>query len=491
MELVEQVARRAARRLGWDRANRTLGRVLIGLFAFACLAVLAEKLLFIGTPIVCVVVAAAGAAAGLVAWFAVRNWPTAEQAAVEIDGRLRLAERISSALAVSQENTPMARAVVADGRAYARAVPMTDAFPLRLHREFWFVFGLAALAIALLGLMPQYDLLARREKQALARKETEAVRREAVRMQRRVARLRKRISKPISPRVEKHLERIEKVIGRMEKGKLTRAEALAKLSELGKSLKQARKGIEDKKIEFSPAAYKDKLSLTRGLAEALAKKEFGDAAGELAALVRKAAAGKLSRQEMEKLNRELQKLAQSLRGAKDLSAALQECAASLSEADMAKLNAALAKAEFELDQLARMQEELAALRACAGLCKGAGDGLCNRIVVSDKTGIYNTGDGRGAGPGMGGPGIGAGGIAPIQPEDVAFSPGKLRGQMRPGRVVGSFFADGRNLKGEAKAAYASEVEAAGAEAAQALQTEQIPHAYESYVRDYFHSMKTE
>ena len=59
------------------------------------------------------------------------------------------------------------------------------------------------------------------------------------------------------------------------------------------------------------------------------------------------------------------------------------------------------------------------------------------------------------------------------------------------RMVGSFFVDGKQLKGEAKIAYSEAVEAAGNEAAEALERERIPRVYEDYVREYFHRMKTD
>jgi hypothetical protein len=138
-----------------------------------------------------------------------------------------------------------------------------------------------------------------------------------------------------------------------------------------------------------------------------------------------------------------------------------------------------------------LQEEMEMLNAVAGICRGGKSGLGNRPATWAGAGIYSQGDRRGYGPGMGGPGTGIGGIAPVEPEDVSFQPDKIEGKVREGRVVGGFFVDGKQLKGEAKAAYAEEVEAAGAEAARALEQEQIPGAYQNYVGDYFDSLCTE
>ena len=92
---------------------------------------------------------------------------------------------------------------------------------------------------------------------------------------------------------------------------------------------------------------------------------------------------------------------------------------------------------------------------------------------------------------MRGPGIGRGGIAPVEPGDVAFDPTKIKGQARPGRVVGSYFMDGTHVKGEAKVEYQETVTVAAREAADAIDKEEIPRAYKDYVRDYFEEMRKE
>ncbi len=92
---------------------------------------------------------------------------------------------------------------------------------------------------------------------------------------------------------------------------------------------------------------------------------------------------------------------------------------------------------------------------------------------------------------MRGPGIGRGGIAPVEPGEVAFDPTKIKGQVRPGRVVGSYFVGGTQLKGEARAEYQETVTVAAREAADAIQKEEIPRAYKDYVRDYFEEMRKE
>ncbi len=227
------------------------------------------------------------------------------------------------------------------------------------------------------------------------------------------------------------------------------------------------------------------------IAKALGNKKFGDAARELKKLAEKASSGELSQDQMNKLAQELKELSGSLSELKDLSGALDKLSACLTQGDLEKLGEYAGEFGSLLDELADLQEELAILDAYAAICAGGKGGLGNRLATWAGTGIYSEGDSRGFGPGMGGPGIGAGGIAPIEPEDVSFQADKIQGKIRKGRVVGGFFIDGKQLKGEARAAYVEEVEAARVEAAQALDQEQIPGVYENYVRDYFSSLREE
>jgi len=494
MNEIQQIVRRAALRLGWDRANRLIARALLVALGAAFLGILCDKLLFLGAPVFYAIGAVAALCAAAVIVLSIRGWPSRVRAAVTLDERLRLGERISSAVAVADDPSPMARAVVADGRAYARSVPVAKTFPLRLHREYWVVFALAFAAVGLLGMMPQYDLLSREAALRKRAEEKMELQREATRMKRELAKIRKKVERIAPERMDRELKEMEKILGQMELGKVSRADALAKLSELGESLKRQYEHMEEEKLNMSPAMQRQSLSLTKDFADALANKDFAKAAEELKALAQKAAEGKLTPQEKEQLNKELQALAKALGGDPEkLPEALQQLANALNEADAAEamkmMKEALAQAEKDLKEQGRMAAEVEALKEFANCACKACNNLGNRIVIDDMAGIYNAGEGENGGQGPGGRPPGYGGQMSSAPDNVAFNPGKIKGQMQKGRIIGSYFADGKNLKGEARVEFSAEVEAAEAAAAQAVQSEQVPRAYEGYVREYFEGMK--
>ncbi len=491
MKEIRRVVKQAVRRVGLDRLSRLLAQALLGLAAFACLAVLGHKLFFIGDPVLYAVVGATGLAALFVIVFGVRAWPSRLFAAVEVDDRLRLAERLSSALDVAWSEDPMAQAVVEDARAYARRVPVAEAFPFHLHREYLVALLLAGLALGLLTLFPQWDVLGRQAEQQEVEQEREAVRKEARKIRRELVTLKRQIAREGPKQAEFHLEKMDAVVTEMEKGELTRPQAMAKLTELVEELKQSQAGLARPTLVPQGVAQKAGLDMTKKLADALGQKDFAAAAAELEELMKKAEEGKLSEQEMKKLQGELKTLSASLQGSKSLCDGLGKLCDTLSAEDLAGLAEALKACELSLDELADLEAELDILSQCAGLCQGGQCGLGNRLATWDGTGVYSPGYRRGQGKGMGGPGIGAGGKAPVAPHDVSFDASKLKGKVRPGRVVGGYFDDNFQIKGEAKVEYVEAVEGARAEAAQALERQQVPRAYKNYVRDYFDEMKTE
>jgi len=579
MNDVRLVVKRSARRLGLDRASRLLARGFVSLAAFICLAILADRLFFLGAPVFYAVAAAAGVTVVAVVILSCKRWPTPLSAAIELDERLRLSERLSSALAVEASGESMAQAVVEDARAYARSVPVASTFPLRFHREYWGVLGLAVMALALSSWMPQYDLLARKAEQEKVREEREDVQRQARKMKKQVQELKRYVELHGPEEAEAHIERMTEVIRAMEAGTMKRAEAMARLSDLAKSLKDARDALAGKNLVPKGMMRKAGLKVTRNLAQAMQQKQYKQAAEELqklsaqaetdqklseeqlarfrqnledlikklqqqgdtdlaeklAELVERAKGEQLSQEELEKLKQELgdmatkataqrgagdlpedmkelleklgelqnaqqrlarlrnelAQLSQALSNSEALCQALSQMSRSLSEGDMEGLARALSAAQLQFDELEQLEGELAVLKAAQGMCRAGQQGLAKRILAThDSSGIYSPGDSRTPGPGMGGPGIGRGGMAPVAPEDVDFESTKVKGKIRPGRVLSSYFEDGVQVKGEVRVEYDQAVETAAREAAEAVDREEIPRAYKKHVREYFQALKS-
>ncbi len=501
MKTMKRVVQKSARRLGLGRVSRVCARALVFLFAFTCVAVFIDKLVFVGmTTLAWIVGAGALVCVAVVVVRSQKLWPSFQEAAIEVDERLRLSERISSALAVAHMNEPMAQAVVADARSYARSIPVAETFPLTFPREFYGALLLAAVSLALLAWMPQFDLLSRRLKLRLAQEEAAEVREVAQQMRTELSRRRERLQR-LGLEEPGEIEQMEVVIGEIEEGRLDRADAMATLNELAEQLRDAQREAAARNPVTEAMARRTGLDRTEDLAASLERREFEEAAQEIERLAEEAASGGLSEEQMAELASELNRLAEALSDTggtmsgdtEALSEALAQLAAALQEGDADATSEALAQAQDALIDMDTLQDEIEMLAEYASLCESGGRclGRGESLATSDMTGVFSEGDSRRRGPGMGGPGIGRGGIAPDEEEDVQFEPDRIAGRIRPGRVMGSFFVDGTQVRGEARVEFVETVESAQMEAQDAINRGRIPRAYVDLVHDYFESMQTE
>ncbi len=375
MDCLDDAVRRAAWRMGCERTLRILSRAFIAIGAVLCLYVLAGKL-FLLSDLAAWIAGAVGAGILVAAVIiSARRWPTRRAAALEMDERLNLGERLSSALAVRSIPGAMTEAVVADARGYARNAPVSEAFPVRLHREAWGVAGAAVLATALAAWMPQFDLLSQREKALREQKERQAVQREGEQLREVVQKLREEAKRDHLAEMEGRLEKMEDVVKAMEAGNLKREEAMAKLGDLSEMLRQERAAMPKENASAQALSGRQDLEMTKDVAKALAARDFARAGKSLKQLADAAAKGELSPEQKEKLEKELKEIANSLKDDKQLSEALNSLSKALSESDMANLEKALGDAMSDADQLAEMEAELKMLQAASGSLEDLKDEL--------------------------------------------------------------------------------------------------------------------
>ena len=333
MKILEMRLRPVQVRMG---LNRFLSDALLGLcigWAAAAAALLLDKLLYLPAPLgwlpwAATVAPLAGAALG--AWLR-RAGP--REAAILVDARLALAERLSSALLVSGE-TPMEAAVRADAERHlsrlAPAVACPVAWP---RRRLW---G-ALLALAALGLAvsaPRWDLLQRGSK-AKARELGLAEVKNAG------AQLEKRVQKLVEGARKQGVETgeigkgLEQLTAELKEGIQDPKEALARVNDLQDRLKAEMDSCKDReKAALARDLQKAMQALTRedGKAPAGAQADsLKDMIQDLRELAQKAAAGNASPAEIAEMQKTLSSLAESLRKTE----ATRELASELSRAAQA------------------------------------------------------------------------------------------------------------------------------------------------------------
>jgi hypothetical protein len=285
-------------------------------------------------------------------WAALQLWrrrPSPLDAAVEIDQRFALRERLSSAWALDPATADSAagQALLADAAERAARIDIRDQFPIRLERRAaWLLVPIAAIAI--LALLPDAETT---QPVAITPVVNE--------------------QKPIEVAVEVAKKSLEEKAKQLEEQGLKDAaaelETLARKSELGNvetlkenlaKLKQAGEGTADK------------------LTQALAESDFEQARELVKELARKLKAGELSEQERQRLSADLKKLAAAAdqlvkeheQAKRDLEAQIRQAQA---EGNLQKA----ADLQRKLEQREAVERQMEQLRKAAENLQRAGDAV--------------------------------------------------------------------------------------------------------------------
>jgi hypothetical protein len=245
--------------------------------------------------------------------------------------------------------------------------------------------------------------------------------------------------------------------------------------------------------------------------------KFGQAEGaqqRLEEMIKKLQDPSLSQEQMKKLMDEVKRSVDPGNMYGKAGEHLGAAMASMKAGDKSGASKSLAEAAKELDKMMADAKEMKMLMASLAACDKAGECLGNRLSWSQC-------NSRKAGKG-GKPGRGVGtwadednwffnpGIqqyvdnSDIKRPDTAprgnsdrgdgelpenLSPTKLHGKFSPGGPMPSITLKGVSIKGKSTVAYQEAASAAQSDAESALNQDQVPHAYQGAVKDYFNDLK--
>jgi hypothetical protein len=352
----------------------------------------------------------AGALAGLAAVAAAGLYligrPSRMDAAVQIDQKLRLRERFSSALALQSVEDPFAQAACVEAHEAAQHVQIGGQFPIRLGRRWMPAMASWVAAAAILLFLPTLDVLGY-YRQETARKEERLKQAEA---RAEVAKELEKVQMVVNKLGEKglagELAQMEKAAPDGMKADDLKRQALPKLEELASKL--------DKKNEIKLDTFKDlqdRLKTLRGSPEgldqqlnrALAKGNMKKASEIVKDLQKKLDSGEMNSKDQEALAKQLQDLAKQLedaaKGDKNLEQELAEKGLDkeLAKLDPEKLREALKNqglTQEQIDQLAdaaaasqnakQALSKLAQAMSKAGMAKGSGQMAQELDPLSDQ-----------------------------------------------------------------------------------------------------------
>ncbi|HVU87710.1 MAG TPA: hypothetical protein VHD36_10345 [Pirellulales bacterium] len=381
MEKLRRQVRIARRRLALQRLLRVLPWCLFATLVVAALLVAIDKYYPLGLvpwawPALAVAAGVAGAA--LLTWL---HGQSELDAAIEIDRRFGLAERVSSAYALREadRDTAMGEALVADAlRAIAR-VDVAPAFRLSLSRAALLPL-LPAAAVFLLSVFLNPTGETATATTTLSEQKLE-VKKAAEVAHKKIAERLKEAREQDLKEVEA-LTKLEAGLKELAKGDEDRRQAMVKLNDLNKELAERREQLRgNERLQEQMQQLKN---LAKGpadrLAEALKEGDLQEAARELAALQEKLKAGELDEQNLADLAQQLAAMEQKLKSAaekqgemaKELKRQIAEKRAAGQSQEAEQLEKKLARLEQRAPQMEKLSQLATKMGQCAS-CMKQGD----------------------------------------------------------------------------------------------------------------------
>ncbi len=464
-------------------------------------------------------------------------------AAVEIDSRFELRERLSSSLALSPDDaqSPAGQALLADAARAVRRLEVTSRFGIQISRNRWLPLMTTSLTFLIVSFFGNADAQSTIDPHATAQAKEQ---RENVSKT-----LKERLAEKRKLAAEKGLKEAEGLFGQLEKEteKLAKAkeadrkQTLVKLNDLASELAQRREKLGgDKELRKQLSKLKN---LNQGpadkMAEAMKAGNWQQAAQELEKLKKQFAEGKLDEDAKQALMEQMKQMQERLaeaaeaqkRAMEDLKKQIekQQKAGNLAEAgelqqkldqmqkqknqsdklsqlgsqmgalqdamkkgDNGKAAQAMSDMMEQMDQLAHEMQEGELLSAAMDqlqmakdamscqACLGMGCSTCQGNMMSNRF-SERPGSGMGAGRGFG--------PRPDEKNDTNFRDSRVRQNPGRGAAVLAGEADGPNVRGQVAEAIKEEMAALGSTPVDPQVVEQLPKSRREHAEEYFNTLR--
>jgi hypothetical protein len=466
-------------------------------------------------------------------------------AAMEIDRRFELKERIASSLSLPPEavETPAGRALLNDALRAISRLEIDQRFRIHLGRSAWLPLGPALVALLLIALVDNKQAQSSPDpaSQKLSKQELQNTTKA---LREKLAELRKPAPKKGLKEAEDLLLQVDKKVEDLGKKALDRKQTLVKLNDFVKELNERREKLGgDNELKKQLAGMKDfskgpadkmvdamkngdwekakqelqnlKDQVKNGKLDAASKRELQKQLEQLknkleqAAADRKQAIEELKKQvaeqkkkgnlaeagqlqqkldQMQKQQRQAQKLGQLAKQLAQAQAAMQQgdqqAAAQAMDQLMQQLDALKKEMnEGELLDMAMDQLEMAKNAVGCKECMGEGCEACQGALGNMMSNrLGKGGNGMGAGRGGYGP-------RPDEKNDVNFRDTQVKQKPGKGAAVIAGEADGPNMRGNVAQAIQLEMASQGSQPADPLVIEQLPKAQRENAEDYFNRLR--
>jgi len=463
------------------------------------------------------------------------------EAAMEIDRRFELKERIASSLSLPPEaaETPAGRALLNDALRSIGRLEIDQRFRIQVGRMAWLPLGPALLALLLVLFVDNKQAQSSSDPSATKLSKQE-LKNTSESLRKPLVDLKKEAAKKGLKEAEELLLEVDKKAQKLAESKLNKKQALVKLNDLAKQLNERReklggdsemkkqlagmkdfnKGPADKMVDAMKNGEWDKAKqeleklknqLKDGKLDEAAQKELMKQMEQLkqkleqAAAERKQAieeikkqveeqkqkgnlaeAGKLQQKldQLQKEQKQSQKLGQMAQKLAEAQKAMQQGdkqAAAQAMQEMMQQMDAMQKEMAEGEMLDAAMDQLEMAKNAMGCeeCQGEGCKQCN----GGMNGRIGKIPGRGMGEGRGE------GDRPEEKNGVNFRDSQVKQKPGKGAAVIAGEADGPNIRGNVQQQIVEEMAAQGSQPADPLVIEQLPKTQRENAEDYFNRLR--
>lgn len=528
MKELQRQVQRAYRRLGFQRFLGVLGWCWFATLLAAVVLIAVDKLYPLGVPAWSWAAGGLGLGAGTAVVWTLVTRREKLAAAIEIDHRFGLKERVSSTLSMTAEDrqTEAGQALVKDAVRRVGRIDVASRFTIAPGKQVLLPLlpGLLALLVALLPPMAENEAEARAE----AMKSKQQVKKSTKMLRNTLTQRRKKAQEEGLKDAERLFKKLEEGTRDMATGKTDRKKALATLNDLTRKLQDRRSQLGADKIKKQLDQLKN---IARGPADNFAKAmregDFEKASEALDEIKKQLAKSGLSEEEQKQLAQQLEQMQEKLKGlAEAHQAAQRDLQNQIAQLKQAGQMAEASKLEEQLNKLlqqAPQMEQLEQLANQLGECsKCLRDGQLADAAAAldqlqadlqkqvDEMEMLNEameqltmtrnqmncpqcgGAGCPACQGPPGMGMGAGrgqGPRPEEEVDTATYDSQVRPKIGPGAAVVTDLVQGPNVKGDVEQAIQQEFETVRRSDTNPLTGRRIPRKHQEHVKEYFNRFR--
>ncbi|MCC9654404.1 hypothetical protein [Rhodopirellula halodulae] len=479
-------------------------------------------------------------AAALAMWW---KAPSLLQVAAEVDSRFALKARLSSVLASQQTvdvDSRAGKALRQDAARRASKLSIADQFPLTPQRVSWLPLAIIPILLVMVFVVKPATDAPLEGTELVNASEIRQVKIAAAELKKRLAQQKRQADAKGLLEAREMFEKMESQLDKITESKtLTRKDALLELNDIKEQI-QARKDRLGSPDEMRKVMTQMK-GLEGGPAEKVAsqiqKGDFGKAAEEIKKLANQVKDGTLSKEQKEKLKKQIQQMAEQMKKAaaehqqkkeqlkkqieqarregrnedaaklqqklneaeaadsqtkqmQQMAEALEQAAESMEQGDAAAAAEAMEEMSQQLGDMQQALSELEDLESALGdLSQSKNQMNCKQCNGDGCQECQGDGFGDGDKPGQGmGKGKGKG-DRPEEESDTNTYDTQVRGKVKRGRAIIAGFADGANRKGVTREDIQSAIESNLSEESDPLEDQVLPRDEREQTREYFDRLR--